>query len=226
MVVIGGMHSFLGPALGALFYMLFREFLSIWTPDWLLYFGLLFVIFVIFSPEGLVGVGKRLLAPFRKEVVEAAAMAGRTIDRTARLPAFLREAAASPTNPVLACTGLVKRFGGLRAVDGVDLAVRPTSIHALLGPNGAGKTTAFNLISGMFPPDEGEIRLFEQRVDGHPAHEITQRGLARSFQITNLYKRLTIEENIRLGVQGKHKERLSFLRHARGIDRSTRRPPS
>ena len=118
MVVIGGMHSFLGPALGALFYMLFREFLSIWTPDWLLYFGLLFVVFVIFSPEGLVGVGKRLLAPFRKEVVEAAAMAGRTIDRTARLPAFLREAAASPTNPVLACTGLVKRFGGLRAVDG------------------------------------------------------------------------------------------------------------
>lgn len=222
MVVIGGMHSFLGPALGALFYMLFREFLSIWTPDWLLYFGLLFVVFVIFSPEGLVGVGRRLLAPFRKEAIEAAAMAGRTIDRTARLPAFLRDAAASPTDPVLACTGLVKRFGGLRAVDGVDLAVRPASIHALLGPNGAGKTTAFNLISGMFPPDGGEIRLFEQRIDGHPAHEITQRGLARSFQITNLYKRLTIEENIRLGVQGKHERRLSFLAHARGIDELNR----
>ena len=63
MVVIGGMHSFLGPALGALFYMLFREFLSIWTPDWLLYFGLLFVVFVIFSPEGLVGVGKPAPGP-------------------------------------------------------------------------------------------------------------------------------------------------------------------
>ena len=96
----------------------------------------------------------------------------------------------------------MKRFGGIRAVDGIDLAVRPTSIHALLGPNGAGKTTAFNLISGMFPPDAGEIRLFEQRIDGHPADEITQRGLARSFQITNLYKRLTIEENIRLGRPG------------------------
>ena len=106
----------------------------------------------------------------------------------------------------------MKRFGGLRAVD-VDLAVRPTSIHALR-PNGAGKTTAFNLISGMFPPDEGEIRLFEERIDGHPADEITQRGLARSFQITNLFKR-PIEENIRLGVQGKHEERLSFLGGAR-----------
>ena len=217
MVVIGGMLNFLGPALGALFYTLFREFLSIWTPDWLLYFGLLFVVFVVFSPEGLIGVGRRLLAPFRREAAEAAAMAGRTIDKAARLPVFLREAAAAPTNPVLACTGLVKRFGGLRAVDGVDLAVRPTSIHALLGPNGAGKTTAFNLISGMFPPDQGEIRLFGRRIDGHPAEEVTQRGLARSFQITNLYKRLTIEENVRLGLQGKHPKRTSFLADARGI---------
>jgi len=222
MVVIGGMHSFLGPALGALFYMLFREFLSIWTPNWLLYFGLLFVVFVIFSPEGLVGVGRRLLAPFRKEVVEAAAMAARTIDKAATLPAFLRDAAAAPTNPVLACSGLVKRFGGIRAVDGVDLAVRPSSIHALLGPNGAGKTTAFNLISGMFPPDAGEIRLFEERVDGRSADEITQRGLARSFQITNLYQRLTIEENIRLGLQGKHAKRASFLADAHGIEEINR----
>jgi len=86
MVVIGGMHNFLGPALGALFYTLFREFLSIWTPNWLLYFGLLFVVFVVFSPEGLIGVGRRLLAPFRREAAEAAAMAGRTIDKAARLP--------------------------------------------------------------------------------------------------------------------------------------------
>jgi ABC-type branched-subunit amino acid transport system ATPase component/ABC-type branched-subunit amino acid transport system permease subunit len=218
MVVIGGMHSFLGPALGAIFYVIFREFLSLWTPDWLLYFGLLFVVFVIFSPEGLVGVGRRLMAPWRPEPVEAAAMAARTIDKDARLPGFLSEAGAVPSNPVLDCKGLVKYFGGIHAVDGVDLAVRPATIHALIGPNGAGKTTAFNLISGMFPPNAGEIRLFEERVDGHPAYEITQRGLARSFQITNLYKRLTIEENIRLGVQGKHPKRMSGLVEAHGIE--------
>jgi branched-chain amino acid transport system ATP-binding protein len=222
MVVIGGMHSFLGPALGALFYIIFREFLSLWTPDWLLYFGLLFVVFVIFSPEGLVGVGRRLIAPFRKEPVEAAAMAARTIDKDARLPAFLRKAATVTSNPALDCKGLVKRFGGIHAVDGLDLAVRPASIHALLGPNGAGKTTAFNLISGMFPPDAGEIRLFDERVDGHPPDEITQRGLARSFQITNLFKRLTIEENIRLGVQGKHEKRTSSLADAHAIEEVNR----
>ena len=68
MVVIGGMRSFLGPALGALFFILFREFLSIWTPHWLFYFGLLFVGFIVFSPSGLVGVAERLIAPFRKRV--------------------------------------------------------------------------------------------------------------------------------------------------------------
>src|SRR5262249_30488124 len=77
MVIIGGMRSFLGPALGALFFILFREFLSIWTPHWLFWFGLLFVGFIVFSPTGLVGVAGRLIAPFRARVVEAAAMADR-----------------------------------------------------------------------------------------------------------------------------------------------------
>src|SRR6266581_2102391 len=79
MVVIGGMRSFLGPALGALFFILFREFLSIWTPHWLLLFGLLFMGFIVFSPTGLIGVAERLYAPFRARVIEAAAMAAREI---------------------------------------------------------------------------------------------------------------------------------------------------
>src|SRR5947207_5388584 len=79
MVVIGGMRSFLGPALGALVFILFREFLSIWTANWLLYFGLLFAGFIVFSPTGLVGVAERLAAPFRKRQIEAAAMLSREI---------------------------------------------------------------------------------------------------------------------------------------------------
>src|SRR5205807_6370064 len=79
MVVIGGMRSFLGPALGALFFILFREFLSIWTLNWLLWFGLLFVGFIVFSPTGLVGVAGRLIAPWRARRIEAAAMAARAI---------------------------------------------------------------------------------------------------------------------------------------------------
>src|SRR5204862_4115156 len=85
MVVIGGMRSFLGPALGALFFILFREFLSIWTAQWLFWFGLLFVGFIVLSPTGLVGVAERVISPFRKREIEAAAMAGREISKDAPL---------------------------------------------------------------------------------------------------------------------------------------------
>src|SRR3954471_9690972 len=90
MVVIGGMRSFLGPALGALFFILFREFLSIWTPHWLFYFGPLFVGFIVFSPTGLVGVAGRIMEPFRKRTIEAAAMAGREVDASLALPEGFR----------------------------------------------------------------------------------------------------------------------------------------
>ena len=90
MVIIGGMRSLLGPALGALFYILFREYLSIWTPHWLWFFGLLFVGFIVFSPSGLVGVWQRVTAPWRKRRIEAAAMAGRAIEHGVELPAFIR----------------------------------------------------------------------------------------------------------------------------------------
>ncbi|MDT8264299.1 branched-chain amino acid ABC transporter permease, partial [Roseomonas sp. DSM 102946] len=85
MVVIGGMRSFLGPAIGALFYILFREFLSIYTANWLLIFGLLFVGFILFSPDGLVGIGKRLLKPFRREATEGAAMSARRAGASGRI---------------------------------------------------------------------------------------------------------------------------------------------
>jgi branched-chain amino acid transport system ATP-binding protein len=216
MVVIGGMRSFLGPALGALFFILFREFLSIWTPNWLFFFGLLFVGFIVFSPTGLVGVAQRLLAPFRKRVTEAAAMAGRTIAATP-LPASLKPAYATD-GPVLEARNISKRFGGLKAVDGVDLTVADRTLHALIGPNGAGKTTAFNLISGSFPPDSGDVRLAGRSIAGLAPERITRAGIGRSFQITNLFPELTVEENIRLAVQARHPERFALWRSARSID--------
>jgi ABC-type branched-subunit amino acid transport system ATPase component len=217
MVVIGGMRSFLGPALGALFYILFREFLSIYTADWLLVFGLLFVAFIVFSPDGLVGLGARLLMPLRrKEPTEAAAMAARRAGESGSIPArFVREGRVK--GPVLAATGLSKSFGCVRAVKNVSFAVEDRRLHALIGPNGAGKTTAFNLLSGMFPLDAGQVLLDGRRVDGLEPHAITRAGLGRSFQITNLFPGLTVEENIRLAVQARHPSAFSVLRDARKI---------
>ena len=200
MVIIGGMRSLLGPALGVLFYMLFREYLSIFTPHWLLFFGLLFVGFVVFSPSGLVGVWRRITAPMRAKVVEAAAMAGRVIEHDLPLPGFLRHERA-PNGTQFAAEGLAKAFGGFHAVEEASLVVTDRTLHALIGPNGAGKTTLFNLISGLFMPDRGRVLLDGRELTGLPPHRIVAAGLARSFQITNLFPALTVLENVRLAVQ-------------------------
>jgi branched-chain amino acid transport system ATP-binding protein len=213
MVVIGGMRSFLGPALGALFYILFREFLSIWTSEWLFWFGLLFVGFIVFSPTGLVGVAGRLLRPFRKEEVEAAAMAAREAGSSGRVPGRLI-ALGSNGQAVLVARGLTKRFGGIRAVNGADIAVRDRTLHALIGPNGAGKTTAFNLLSGLVPPDSGSVTLEGRDVTGLRPEAITAAGVGRSFQITNLFGGLSVQENIRLAVQARHPGRFGIWRSA------------
>jgi branched-chain amino acid transport system ATP-binding protein len=216
MVVIGGMRSFLGPALGALFFILFREFLSIWTPSWLFYFGLLFVGFILFSPTGLVGVAQRLLAPFRKTVFEEAAMAGRTLSDEP-LPPFLVPSDHG-NGAVLEAQGIAKSFGALKAVAGVDIRVRDRSLHALIGPNGAGKTTAFNLISGLFTPDEGDVVLRGRSIAGLSPERITEAGIGRSFQITNLFPALSVEENLRLAVQARHPRRFDPWTAARSLD--------
>ncbi|KAA2213265.1 branched-chain amino acid ABC transporter ATP-binding protein/permease [Teichococcus oryzae] len=213
MVVIGGMRSFLGPALGALFYILFREFLSIYTANWLLFFGLLFVGFIVFSPDGLVGVGKRLLAPFRKKTTEDAAMsARRAVAPEPVPPRFIRPGTAA--GPVLAAEGLKKSFGRIQAVRKAEFAVADRTLHALIGPNGAGKTSAFNLISGMFPPDAGRVTLDGHDVTGFSPERITRAGIGRSFQITNLFPGLSIEENLRLAVQARHPARFGLWRRA------------
>src|SRR6476659_2312892 len=172
MVVIGGMRSFLGPALGALFFILFREFLSIWTPDWLFYFGLLFIGFIVFSPTGLVGVAGRLLAPFRAPAIEPAAMAGRRTAEVSPLPQALVQA-IDGGRLVLAARDLDKSFGGIHAVRGFDLSVRDRTLHALIGPNGAGKTTAFNVLSGLYQPERGTVELEGESVAGLKPEDIT-----------------------------------------------------
>jgi branched-chain amino acid transport system ATP-binding protein len=210
MVVIGGMRSFLGPALGALFYLLFRELFSIYTDDWLLWFGLVFAAFVIFSPTGLVGIWGQLQRRWRPPAEEDAAMSRRQIVDGLPLPGFLLP--DTPAGVVLDVAGVDKRFGGIRAVTGASLVVESGQVHALIGPNGAGKTTTFNLVSGLFTPDAGHVRLHGRAIHHLAPHRICQQGLARSFQITNLFKGLPVYENLRLSLQGRHAARFNAWR--------------
>jgi branched-chain amino acid transport system permease protein len=100
---------------------------------------------------------------------------------------------------VLEIRGLSRRFGGLTAVDGLDITVNGGEIVSLVGPNGAGKTTVFNLISGVLRPTAGSVRLLGRELVGQPAHRITHHGIARTFQNIRVFPQLTVRENILLG---------------------------
>jgi branched-chain amino acid transport system ATP-binding protein len=104
--------------------------------------------------------------------------------------------------PALVLRGVCKAFGGLRAIQDLSLAVHPGERKGIIGPNGAGKTTLFNLITGMLLPGEGRIELFGRDVSRWPSHRRAGLGMARTFQITNLFPKLTVLDNVLLAVQG------------------------
>jgi branched-chain amino acid transport system ATP-binding protein len=105
------------------------------------------------------------------------------------------------TNPfAVELDNVHKSFGKTQIIRGAQLQVRPGERVAIIGPNGAGKSTLFNLISGRLEPTSGQIRLFGERIDGKAPYEINRRGLARSFQVSNLFPKLSVFENVRCAV--------------------------
>jgi branched-chain amino acid transport system ATP-binding protein len=116
---------------------------------------------------------------------------------------------------LLQVDGLVKSYGGLRATDHASLSVQTGEIHALIGPNGAGKTTLIQLISGALAPSAGRIHFDGMDVTRMPMHARVAHGLARSFQITSIFQRLSVLDNIALAVQAHAGHNLSFWRPAR-----------
>ncbi|HHY27605.1 MAG TPA: ABC transporter ATP-binding protein [Desulfitobacterium dehalogenans] len=94
---------------------------------------------------------------------------------------------------------IVKRFGGVAAVNNLSFTVEKGEILGIIGPNGAGKTTVFNLISCFFPPSSGEIYFKEKRIDQVPAHDICDLGIGRTFQVVKPLKRMTVQENVMVG---------------------------
>ena len=100
----------------------------------------------------------------------------------------------------LSLIDLYKSFGPVEIIRGVSLEIAAGERHAIIGPNGAGKSTLFNLISGRFRPSSGEVRLRCEPIAGLPSFQINRRGLSRSFQITNIFPRLSVEENLRCAV--------------------------
>ena len=123
-----------------------------------------------------------------------------------------------------------KSFGGLRALQGVEISIDSGEVASLIGPNGAGKTTFFNLLTGVYRPDEGEIDFSGERIDGRPPHWIIKRGIARTFQNIRLFTNMTVLENVMVGRHCRTRSELlaaifrtpAFYREEREIARSAR----
>ena len=122
----------------------------------------------------------------------------------------------------LAVEHLSHDFGGLRALDDLTLAVGVGERRVILGPNGAGKTTFFNVVTGLFAPTSGTIRLFDTDVTALAPYRRARLGLGRTFQVTTLFPRLTVLENVRLAAQGADPARFSLLRPFADVRRLAR----
>lgn len=112
---------------------------------------------------------------------------------------------ATGTGPLLDIRGLTMVFGGFTAVAEVDLAVRPGTIHSVIGPNGAGKTTLFRVVTGAHRPTGGTVRFDGHDITGARPHVVSRRGLTQSFQITNVFPRLTVLESVQVAILARHR---------------------
>jgi branched-chain amino acid transport system ATP-binding protein len=115
---------------------------------------------------------------------------------------------------LLETKNLSNNFGALQVLNDINFGLPAGQLTSIIGPNGAGKTTLFNVISGRFSPSSGQIFFKGKDISGLKPHKISQRGLARSFQITNVFNLLTVHENVRLACQSRLRQRVSLLRSA------------
>ena len=106
---------------------------------------------------------------------------------------------------VLRTNNLVKNFGGITVANKIDFSMSKGELRCLVGPNGAGKTTFFNLITGIIRPSEGDVFFMERNITNLSTHRIARLGIARSFQVPNIYNGLSVTENIQIAVQQKYK---------------------
>jgi len=201
-MLIGGKSTLWGPVLGAFFIEWLNETAN---NDWgggntrLFLFGGLLVAVVIFLPQGILPAIASLLDWRRTR--GRAGLVGARIGTGGSLASItdrvqLVDRAEIPDRTVLEVKNLRKAFGGVKAVDGASFAVPEGSITGLIGPNGSGKTTIFNLIDDTIRADGGEIWLGGLRIDGLPSWERAHRGLGRTFQITRLFREMTVLENV------------------------------
>ena len=196
MVILGGTGTLLGPVIGTSILTYIAEILQD-LREWQIFaYGMLLLVIMFVLPKGIVGSVSALLERFT------------TTSRARKMEAWPNRAIAlavlppmtGERQPVSVSTrNLTLQFGGLTAVDQVTIDVKPATVHALIGPNGAGKSSVLNLISGFYSPTSGTAAMQETNVTGLASHVLARRGIARTFQNTELFGQMTVLENVLVG---------------------------
>ncbi len=197
MTLFGGTGTLLGPFVGAGVFIWMRDFLSKHLEYWEVFVGGAFVLIVLFLPDGIVGSLTRLLARRRPLPEEPADLPATEPERV------VKTRSGEGDGMLLESRGLTKVFGGLTAVNGIDFQVRRGELRSVIGPNGAGKTTFFNLLTGVLPSTSGRILFKGRDITALPAHAVSRLGVARSYQVTNIFGDLSVFENVRIAAQSR-----------------------
>ncbi|MGI4950219.1 MAG: branched-chain amino acid ABC transporter ATP-binding protein/permease [Janthinobacterium lividum] len=190
MALLGGVQSPFGALLGTTLLVILPEVLRDLKQIYLAVYGAAVILIMVFLPEGLWGFAAQRL---RRTV--------RPIDGVMPPLPLLAMTGIDSVDTALKIKGLAKHFGGLKALDSVDIAVRRGTVHALIGPNGSGKSTFINVTTGLYRPTAGRIILAGTDVTGTRPHERTRMGLARTFQNIRVFRGMTVLENVMVGAE-------------------------
>ena len=216
--VIGGVGTLVGPAIGAAVWLYLRETLQqipLVGALWKFLLGAAFVLLVTLLRKGIAGAVLGLMASLPRRRT-APPRTHRTRERVGPQLAATAPLTAKPAQFALEARGVSKSYGGLRAVAEVSLAVPVGEIYAVIGPNGAGKSTFLRLLSGEEEPENGEILLYGRDITGSGVVAVSQAGVAKSFQINQLFLELSVRQNLRIAALGRQRGalRLDIFRAA------------
>ncbi len=197
-LLVGGLGSLSGPLVGSLIVASLTQLFQQFQEYQLVIFGPVLVLLVIFFPRGLAGLWRSLGLRSNGAMEETRGSAEIQVEAVPGADSW-PEPANEGAQKLLRAENLSISFGGLKAVDGVDLEVERGKIVAIIGPNGAGKSTFFNVVSGFHRPDAGRVILDGEDVTGLPPHRVVEVGMARTFQMPTLFEEATVLDNVIIG---------------------------
>ena len=223
---IGGRGTLFGPLVGAGVWLFLQDFLQSTLnlgATWKLVLGLVFVLLVCFLRQGIIGGIRDLYGLVRRrrkrEAAPAAPAQASPAKRGAAIPVAAHDTPNGFTGPILQASGLTKRYGGVVANAGIDFTVNAGELRGIIGPNGAGKTTFFKMLTCEVPPTAGRILFKGRDITGRSVTDVCQLGLTKSYQVNQLFNRLTVRENLTIAAlaERRGKFRFDFLASLHGI---------